>query len=218
MLNFVAAWKQVSEACVIHSWRALTPQFCRREDHPAPVSAANLAQEVATVAQGVPGSSRVTAQEVMETAEAVIPSTVEDVVVDVDRTEEEEASQQERQQQQERERAGRRTELSGRCLSKILSLVEQAKQYAEDVDHNNDRLLRFIVLLEEATKIYEPLHRELTQKSRQALISAYFTRQVPAADEPSVEEAALEVEDLETTMSDDEVASIVSDADFDGFI
>ena len=86
------------------------------------------------------------------------------------------------------------------------------------MDPNNDRLLRFLLHLEEASKIYEPLHRELAQKSRQALISAYLTRRVPVAAEPSVEEAALEVEDLETTMSDDEVASIVSDADFDGFI
>ena len=66
------------------------------------------------------------------------------------------------------------------------------------------------------------LHRELTQNSRQALISAYLTRRVPAAGEPSVEEAALEVDDLEATMSDnddddDEVASIVSDIDFTGF-
>ena len=32
-----------------------------------------------------------------------------------------------------------------------------------------------------------------------------------------MEEAALEVEDLEASMSDDEVASIVSDIDFTGF-
>ena len=99
IFNFVAAWKQVSEATVLHSWRALTPQFCRRkEDEQAaasPVTAASLAEEVATVAQSVPGSSRVTAEEVMEAAATQTPSTVQDVVDDVERTEEEEATQQE---------------------------------------------------------------------------------------------------------------------------
>ena len=38
----------------------------------------------------------------------------------------------------------------------ILSLVKQTRQYAEDVDPNNDRLLRFLLLLEEVSKIYEP--------------------------------------------------------------
>ena len=98
VLNFVAAWRQVSQATALHSWQALTPQFCQ-EEQAAPVSAASLAKEVATLAQSVPGSSRVTAEEVKRAATAQIPSTVQDVVNDVDRTEEEESTQQEQQRE-----------------------------------------------------------------------------------------------------------------------
>ena len=106
-----------------------------------------------------------------------------------------------------------------RNLAKILGLIEQLKQFAEDVDPNNDRLLRFLSALNLANEVYEPLHRELAQKSRQALISAYLMRRAPAAvSDTSVEEEALEVHDLDESMSDDDdVASIVSEIDFAGF-
>ena len=110
--------------------------------------------------------------------------------------------------------------MNGRNLAKILGLLEQAKQLAEDVDPNNDRLLRFLSGINIANSVYEPLHRELAQKSRQALISAYLTKRAPAAvTDTSVEEQALEVHDLDEPISDedDDVASVVSEIDFDGF-
>ena len=148
------------------------------------------------MAQSVPGSSRVTAEEVMEAAATQTPSTVQDMVDDVERTEEEEATQQE-QLEQQREREGRQPQLvTGRNLAKILGLLEEAKQIAEDVDPNNDRLLRFLSGINIANSVYEPLHREMAQKSRQALISAYLTRRAPAAvSDTSVEEEALEMHD-----------------------
>ena len=96
------------------------------------------------------------------------------------------------------------------------------KQLAEDVDPNNDRLLRFLSHIQSASEVYEPVHRELVQKSRQALISAYFARQANApvnvVGGESDEERELEAHDVENMSDDnDEVASIVSDVEFEGF-
>ena len=114
--------------------------------------------------------------------------------------------------------------MTARNLAKLLGLIEQAKQLAQDIDPNNDRLLRFLSQITIASEVYEPLHRELAQKSRQALISAYFLKQhsrAPAVNnsDAGVEEQALEEQDIDDPMSDsdDEVASIISEINFDGF-
>ena len=87
-------------------------------------------------------------------------------------------------------------------------------------------MLRFLSSLDDASAVYEPLHRDLAQKSQQALISAYFAKErrppIVASGsgesvEPSVEEEALEQENVDEMSDDDEVASIVSAADFAGF-
>ena len=82
----------------------------------------------------------------------------------------------------------------------------------------------FLSFLDGASAVYEPIHRELAQKSRQALISAYFSKvrrqQEVASGEvqgDNVEVEALEQADLEAMSDDDELASIVSDNDFAGF-
>ena len=162
----------------------------------------------------------------MDVVKQRTPSTVADVVEDVERTErtEEEESQQQREREERRPKS-----VSSRSLAQLLGLLEQARHIAQDCDPNNDRVMRFLQSVSVASSIYEPLHRELAQKSRQALISAFFARRAaegnvlvqPRDGEVINEEQALEehsVDDVQ--MSDDEadeVASIVSDADFGGF-
>ena len=216
--NFVAAWRQVTTASILHSWRTLTPQFCQKPAASPPVRAATLAEEVAAAAQAVPGCSSVSATEVMEVVEDPgLLYTVEEVAEDVDRNEREEEEQEERQRQlREREERPRRVTTS--ALAQLLAHLEQAKQVAQDSDPNNDRVLRFLSAVQVANEIYEPVHRELVHQGRQAIITAYFQRQAQAAPaDTGEEEAALEVDDLQNLSDDDEVASIVSDADFAGF-
>ena len=87
-----------------------------------------------------------------------------------------------------------------------------------EIDPNNDRVVRFLSLLNGASAVYEPIHRELAQKSRQALISAYFSKvRRGEVQDNNVEVEALEQADIEAMSDDDDVASIVSDIDFAGF-
>ena len=171
--NFVAAWKQLSDANINHAWRPIAPQLCQGTE--APVSTTSLAEEVAALARTIPGSSRVTAAEVMEAAAAEIPSQLEDIVDDVEATEKLEDETAAAQQQQKGE-GGRKSTVNTGNLAKLLGCLEQARELVYEMDKNNDRVMRFLSSLDDASAVYEPIHRELAQKSRQALISAYFSK------------------------------------------
>ena len=99
----MAAWKQLSDANINHAWRPIAPQLCK--ETASGISTTAVAEEVASFARTVPGSSQVTAAEVMEAAAAHESSRLQDIVDDVEATEKFEEETAAQQQQKKGEEA-----------------------------------------------------------------------------------------------------------------
>ena len=96
-------------------------------------------------------------------------------------------------------------------LAAILSHMEEAKELVQ-CDNNQDRVLQFISCVNAAMSAYSELHKERAKKSRQSLITRYFTEQAVRA--VCVEQRELESVDMDMLelSSDEELDSV-----FEGF-
>ena len=230
--NLLAAWQDVTPACVRHGWRKLTPHLCEDD-----MAVGELAQEVATAvaaAREVPGFGEVSEVEVLGLDQDVI--TTQDVI---DQAAVEDRLQEELQTREEGE--GDETPAVGpvtfsrSALAKALACFDDFQSALIECDPSERMSAEALLEMRKPLRRYEEILAKLVNESKSGDIRTMFERmrdrreQVNAESAESAESGAGgddsgvtcsgELEDAEREidelMMDD---SEVTEADFEGFM